>query len=141
MKWGVNNNYFTADSRVRIKMSDNYGQSFDYLLAESLPARDGSCSVGLPDVNVGGVDVDFVTAVRSMPGGVIRGEEIGGAAYALTALSPEQGGSFNITGATGINEVKEQNGEGKAAYDLQGRKVDTSSKVIYIINDKKVLIK
>ncbi|MBO7194055.1 MAG: hypothetical protein J6V47_07200 [Bacteroidaceae bacterium] len=148
VKWGVNNAYFTADSRVRIKMSDNYGKSFDYLLAESVPARDGSCNVELPDVNVGNVDVDFVTAVRSMPGGIIRVEEIGGAAYALTAISPEQGGSFNITGATGIDEVKgesgnvkTENGEVKTVYDLQGRKVATSSKSIYIINGKKVIIK
>ena len=148
VKWGANNAYFTADSRVRIKMSDNYGKSFDYLLAESVPARDGSCNVELPDVNVGNVDVDFVTAVRSMPGGIIRVEEIGGAAYALTAISPEQGGSFNITGATGIEDVKgesgnvkTENGEVKTVYDLQGRKVDTPSKNIYIINGKKVIIK
>ena len=148
VKWGVNNAYFTADSRVRIKMSDNYGKSFDYLLAESVPARDGSCNVELPDVNVGNVDVDFVTAVRSMPGGIIRVEEIGGAAYALTAISPEQGGSFNITGATGVEDVKgesgnvkTENGEVKTVYDLQGRKVDTPSKSIYIINGKKVIIK
>ena len=148
VKWSVNNAYFTADSRVRIKMSDNYGKSFDYLLAESVPARDGSCNVELPDVNVGNVDVDFVTAVRSMPGGIIRVEEIGGAAYALTAISPEQGGSFNITGATGVEDVKgesgnvkTENGEVKTVYDLQGRKVDTPSKSIYIINGKKVIIK
>ena len=148
VKWGVNNAYFTADSRVRIKMSDNYGKSFDYLLAESVPARDGICNVELPDVNVGNVDVDFVTAVRSMPGGIIRVEEIGGAAYALTAISPEQGGCFNIIGATGIEDVKgesgnvkTENGEVKTVYDLQGRKVDTPSKSIYIINGKKVIIK
>ena len=148
VKWGANNAYFTADSRVRIKMSDNYGRSFDYLLAESVPARDGSCNVELPDVNVGNVDVDFVTAVRSMPGGIIRVEEIGGAAYTLTAISPEQGGSFNITGATGVEDVKgesgnvkTENGEVKTVYDLQGRKVDTPSKSIYIINGKKVIIK
>ena len=145
VKWGVNNNYFTADSRVRIKMSDNYGQSFAYLLAESLPARDGSCCVRLPDVNVGGVDVDFVTAVRSMPGGVIRFEEIGGVAYALTALSPEQGGSFNITGATGINEVECESGNMKGEdestqYDFLGRRVEASSKGLYIINGKKLLV-
>jgi hypothetical protein len=113
VEWGVNNSYFTADSRVRITMSDNYGESFDYLLAESVPARNGSCSVELPDVNVGNVDVDFVTAVRSLPGGIIRVQEIGGAAYALTALSPEQGGSFCVTGATGVNDVKGENGKVK----------------------------
>jgi hypothetical protein len=169
VEWGVNSAYFTADSRVRITMSDNYGRSFDYVLAESVPACDGSCSVELPDINVGNVDVDFVTAVRSLPGGIIRVEEIGGAAYALTALSPEQGGSFCITGATGIYEVKGESGNGKgemgkvkgesgnvkgengerkgesgegnAVYDLLGREVYNPSGGVYIVNGKKFIVR
>ena len=42
---------------------------------------------------------------------------------------------------TGVDEVKAENGNVKAIYDLQGRKVDTPSKGIYIIDGKKVLIK
>ena len=98
VKWGVNNNYFTKDSRVRVTMSTNYGQSFDYVLAESVPAIDGSCAVVLPNVNIGAVDVDFVTATRSMRGGIIRVEEVGGVAYTLTTLSPANGGGFTVTG-------------------------------------------
>ena len=98
VKWGVNSNYFTTDSRVRITMSTNYGHSFDYVLAESVPATDGSYTVVLPNVNVGSVDVDFVTATRSMRGGIIRVEEIGGVAYTLTTLSPENGGGFTVIG-------------------------------------------
>ena len=98
VKWGVNSNYFTKDSRVRITMSTNYGQSFDYVLAESVPATDGNCAVVLPNVNVGSVDVDFVTATCSMRGGIIKVEEIGGVAYTLTTLSPENGGGFTVTG-------------------------------------------
>ena len=80
-----------------------------------------------------------------MPGGVIRVEEIGGVAYALTALSPEQGGSFNITGATGINEVECESGNMKGEdestqYDFLGRRVEASSKGLYIINGKKLLV-
>ena len=148
VEWGVNNSYFTAGSRVRITMSDNYGESFDYLLAESVPARNGSCSIELPDVNVGNVDVDFVTSVRSMPGGVIRVEEVGSAAYTLTALSPEQGGSFCVTGATGIYEVKGKGGNRKgeigkvkAVYDLQGRRVYSPSEGFYIANGKKFFVR
>ena len=44
-------------------------------------------------------------------------------------------------GTTGIEEVKGENGEVKTIYDLQGRKVDTPSKGIYIIGSKKVLVK
>ena len=44
-------------------------------------------------------------------------------------------------GTTVIEEVKAESGKVKAIYDLQGRKVDTPSKGIYIINGKKVMIK
>ena len=98
VEWGVNSGYFTKESRVRVTMSTNYGKSFDYVLAESVPATDGSCAVMLPNVNVGSVNVDFVTATRSMRGGIIRVEEIGGVAYTLTTLSPKNGGGFTVTG-------------------------------------------
>ena len=42
---------------------------------------------------------------------------------------------------TGIEEVKSESGEIIGIYDLQGRKVDTPSKGIYIINGKKVFVK
>ena len=160
--WGVNSNYFTKDSRVRITMSANYGETFDYVLAESVPATDVSCAVVLPNVNVGAVDVNFVTAVRSMRGGIIKVEEIGGVAYTLTTLSPENGGGFNITGGTGIYEVKgesgngkgengerkgeqavgaSQSGDGNAVYDLLGRKVYNQSGGVYIVNGKKFIVR
>ena len=98
VSWGVNSNYFTADSRLRITMSTDYGKTFSYVLADDVPALDGSKTVTLPDINVGNIDVDFRTATRSMRGGIIRVEEIGGVAYTLTTLSPGNGGGFNITG-------------------------------------------
>ena len=52
--------------------------------------------------------------------------------------------SFKVTvnaPTTGVDEVKAENGEVKTIYDLQGRKVNTSSKGLYIINGKKVLVK
>ena len=44
-------------------------------------------------------------------------------------------------GTTSISEVKTENGEVKAIYDLQGRRVENPSKGVYIINGKKVLVK
>ncbi len=42
---------------------------------------------------------------------------------------------------TGITEVKGENGKVKGIYDLQGRKIDTPTKGLYIIDAKKTLIK
>ena len=44
-------------------------------------------------------------------------------------------------GTTGINEVKGENGEVKAIFDLTGRQVNAVERGIYIINGKKVLVK
>ena len=102
VKWGVNEAYFSADSKVRISLSTDYGKTFKYVLAESVEALVGQCTVTLPNVNIGQVDVDFTTAVRKMNGGVIKVEEIGGAAYTLTALDPNTDKGFTVTG--GVDE-------------------------------------
>lgn len=104
VNWGVNTNYFKDDSRLRITMSADYGKTYPYVLAESVPATDGECVVTLPDVNVGNVNVDFKTATRSMRGGIIRIEEINGIAYTLTTISPNNGGGFTVTGGSSIPE-------------------------------------
>ena len=104
VSWGVNSDYFTADSRVRISLSTDYGKAFKYVLAESVEALAGECTVTLPNVNIGQVDVDFTTAVRQKAGGIIKVEEVGGAAYTLTTLDPRNNNSFTITG--GADEPK-----------------------------------
>ena len=63
------------------------------------------------------------------------------AGYAITTVN------FTVTvgtegNDTGVNEVKCQNGEGKAIYDLTGRRVERiTSPGVYIVDGKKVLIK
>jgi hypothetical protein len=42
---------------------------------------------------------------------------------------------------TAIEDVKSENGMNGTIYDLQGRKVDTPSKGLYIVDGKKVLVK
>ena len=44
-------------------------------------------------------------------------------------------------GTTGVEEVKTENGEVKAIYDLTGRQVNAVERGIYIINGTKVLVK
>lgn len=142
--WSVNDSYFTNDSRLRITMSTDYGKTFNYVLAESVPATAGRCSVTLPDVNVGNVNVDFITVTRSMRAGIIRVEEIGGVAYTLTTLSPENGGGFTVTGGadTGVPGVNVSGVSPLPVYDLGGRVVNgVTSSGIYIRDGKKMIIR
>lgn len=96
-------------------------------------ATNGSCAVVLPNVNVGNVDVDFKTAIRSMRGGIIRVEEIGGVAYTLTTLSPDGGGGFNVTGGTdtGIQEMDVRTES--VVYDLLGRELSADDDGVGIV--------
>jgi hypothetical protein len=65
----------------------------------------------------------------------------------LPAGNLKQGAAYSkslglyFPGTTDIENVKTESGKVKAIYDLQGRKVDTTSKGLYIINGKKVIIK
>ena len=65
----------------------------------------------------------------------------------LPAGNLKQGAAYSkslglyFPGTTDIENVKTESGKVKAIYDLQGRKVDTTSKGLYIINGKKVLVK
>lgn len=150
VNWGVNNNYFTEDSRVRITMSTDYGKTFNYVLADNVSALDGSKAVTLPNVNVGNVDVDFTTATRSMRGGIIRVEEVDGAAYTLTTTTPENGGGFTVTGGGSESETdticiiadEGENGKVKTIYDLKGRKLtEITVPGFYIIDGKRLYVK
>ena len=173
IQWGVNTNYFTAksDSRLRITLSDDYGKTFKYVLAENVKATDGSCAVKLPNINIGQVEVDFTTATRTMNGGIIKVEEIGGTAYTLTALNPNTDKGFTMTGKVEEPEGDEEEGTGNNTgdntgdnntgdatcveciesannsrhatdiFDLQGRRTKHPTKGVYIVDGNKVLIK
>ena len=148
VKWEVNSNYFTKDSRLRITMSTDYGKTFKYVLADGVRALDGQCSVKLPGVNVGQVEVDFTTAKRMMNGGIIKIEEVDGVAFTLTSFDPMDGKSFVVTGGvdedidedetTGAEQLTIDNSQ-LTIYDLQGRRVGEPVKGLYIINGKKVI--
>lgn len=122
-------------------MSDDYGKTFNYILAESVKATDGQYTITMPNVNIGQVNVDFSTAVRKMNGGVIKVEEIDGPAFTLTVLNPNSDKGFTITGGVGIDEVETENGKVETEiYDLSGRRSNMFNKGIYIVNGKKVIM-
>ena len=59
-----------------------------------------------------------------------------------TESNPAAYYSFRFPGTTGIGEVKGENGEVKAIYDLTGRRVEAiTAPGIYIVGGKKVLVK
>ena len=143
--WGVNGDYFKDDSRLRITMSTDYGKTFKYVLADEVRALDGQCTVTLPGVNVGQVEVDFTTARRMMNGGIIKIEEVDGVAFTMTSLDPNNNNSFIVTGGvdeeetTGVKSSVISHQKSEMIYDLQGRRVAEPSKGLYIINGKKVI--
>lgn len=146
VKWGVNNALFTSESKVRITMSADYGKTYGYVLAEDIPAQNGQGSIKLPYANVGNIDVDFITAMRQMRGGIIRIEEKDGSAFTLTTDSPEKGGGFTIVGAeeTDIRSLLPTPANTEDIFDLHGRKVsrpDTICPGLYITKGKVVFIK
>ena len=60
----------------------------------------------------------------------------------LTLPAELQGSvSFRLDGTTGIEEITEPGDNSNAIYDLQGRRVESPAKGMYIINGKKVLVK
>ena len=141
VKWDVNTAYFTDDSRLRITMSDDYGKTFKYILAENVIATDGQHTVTMPDVYVGEVEVDFTTAKRTMKGGIIKVEEIGGVAYTLTVLNPNTDKGFTLNGtSTEIEKSEIGNGKSEMIFDPQGRRVENPTKGIYIVEGRKIVL-
>lgn len=145
VKWGVNNTFFSSDSKVRITMSTDYGKTYGYVLAEDVPAQKGQASIKIPNINIGKTDVDFITATRQMRGGIVRIEEQGGAAFTLTKHSPDTGGGFTIEGAdeTGISPVLPTTGRHEM-YDMQGRRVRNKHSVqagLYITNGNTLIVR
>ena len=82
------------------------------------------------EIAVGDVDIKITNTILSRQDGSTYKP-----AYCTATVSVTNGST------TGIDEVKGENGEMKAIYDLQGRKVDTLNKGLYIIDGKKVVIK
>ncbi|MBQ2787604.1 MAG: hypothetical protein IJF00_06580 [Bacteroidaceae bacterium] len=154
--WGVNREVFNDNTKVRITLSDDYGKSFKYILAENVPVCDGCCSVRLPNVAIGKVLVNFGSEARLLSGGIIRVEEVGGVAYALSSMSPTDatwkncvGGfivngdetSVNVTDAVPLAPADVFDVAGRiikrGVYDIYNEELDCG---VYVFRGKKVVI-
>jgi len=106
LNWDVDTDFFDADSRVRILMSDDFGQTWKYVLKESAP-NSGSCEVILPQEPFKYVSID--NSRNEIRAGIIKVEEIGGIAYAVTATDPvydQPDGSQTYSGGFRLNASK-----------------------------------
>ena len=113
-------------------------------LAEDVKATEGQHTMTMPDVYVGEVEVDFTTAKRKMKGGIIKVEEMDGAAYTLTVLDPNVDKGFTLNGTSREIENVETTDNGQQTtviFDLAGRRVENPTKGLYIVGGKKMIFK
>ena len=125
--WGVNSDYF-GTKLVRILLSDDYGKTFKYTLAENVAATNGSCQVTMPDLNLTTVREQFGNYKTNVRPGIIRVEVVGDIAYSLSwtnpALATAEGG-FLVTGGSGEGGGDE--GEGEQTEDITAEKAALSN--------------
>lgn len=103
VSWGVNSNYF-GTQRVNIRMSDDYGKTFEYTLAENVDVWADSCQVTMPDLNLTTVREQFGNYKTNVRPGIIRVEVVGDIAYSLSWTDPASStaeGGFLVTGGSG----------------------------------------
>ncbi len=84
LKWAVDQSFFKNDSKVRISMSDDYGQTYKYILAEETE-NDGECEIVLPYIETNKLTGIYNEAIYPC---IIKVEELGGIVYALTEYNP-----------------------------------------------------
>lgn len=104
LTWNVDPDFFDADSRVRILLSTDFGRTWDYVLKESVP-NNGRCEVILPLDAFSFISIDG--SRKEIRPGVIKVEEIGGIAYAVTATDPvyeQPDGSQTYSGGFCLNK-------------------------------------
>lgn len=104
LTWNVDRSVFGEDSRVRILLSDDFGQTWKYVLKESAP-NNGRCEVILPQLTFNYISMGG--SRKEIRAGVIKVEEIGGIAYAVTASDPiyeQPDGSQTYSGGFRLNK-------------------------------------
>ena len=127
----VSYSYTLAGNLMNGSVEDTYVEGTAYVLANHSEAGIGFYKAELNKNATGGEgDTHFLNNA--------------GKAYLVLPTASETVAYYGLdwAGTTGISEVKGENGEVKAIYDLTGRKVETiSAPGIYVVNGKKVLVK
>lgn len=150
LTWGVNTNLFTSETQLRISLSDNFGETFDYLLADCIPALQGTCNITLPHISFDCINHTFGDGERSVRPGIIRIDIEGSIAYTLTCLHPEgQGaaGGFTMSGGTPSSVSTPTSHHSTTTYRLNGTPVSSTHHPsslptsCYIRQGKKIWIK
>lgn len=160
--WDVDQEVFQSDSKVRILLSDDFGQTFKYVLADDVP-NNGQYEVTLSNVKIGKVSLPKLPSTYR--GGVIKIEVKDHIVYALSHSIPfeyyewgDDTGQFIPTGGfevalnpnlapfalTGItNHPADDSLRRKIKYyTLTGQPVEHPTKGIYITDEgKKVVFK
>ncbi|WP_172918233.1 reprolysin-like metallopeptidase [Capnocytophaga canis] len=86
--WDVDNNVFANDSKVRILMSDDFGETYKYTLLASAP-NNGTAEVTIPHITLGRKP-QFGTITSGL--GIIKIEVIDHIAHDITNNDPNNGG-------------------------------------------------
>lgn len=106
LKWDVDENFFnTADSKVRVLLSDDGGETFKHVLVPEAP-NNGQCEVVMPQKVIDRVPTYTVTAPETgevipiwyMGKAVLRLEVIGQGYYDITDNAPnkQEGGGTEV---------------------------------------------
>ncbi|MFK8271283.1 reprolysin-like metallopeptidase [Capnocytophaga stomatis] len=103
LRWEADPKVF-AGTRVRIVLSDDFGKTFNYTLAENTE-NDGECELVMPHTSFG--SVAYKNNTRRVRAGVIKVEVIDHIAYALSVINPLDNtgrfaGGFELDPATEI---------------------------------------
>ena len=92
---------------MRILLSDDWGQTFKYTLAEEVE-NNGNCEVTLPNINIGEIEVG--SAKLKVNAGIIKVEVIDRLAFDITEKAPSARGGFIVEEdpslATEITDLK-----------------------------------
>ena len=98
LAWTPQTDIYGENSRVRILLSDDFGQTFPYVLADDLP-NTGAWTGVLPYMEIG--KKPYYSYAEDVAGGIIKVEIIGEAVYGLTnnnAPFYSTGSSYTIGG-------------------------------------------